>query len=48
MGLGFHIADFDIDAVVNNNLPFRIGYWLTGYQGFGDPPVYMLTTTYHF
>ncbi len=49
MGLGFHVGDFDIDAVVNNNLPFRIGYWLTGYQNNHDgPPVYMLSATYHF
>jgi hypothetical protein len=52
MGLGFHIGDFDIDAVVNNELPFKLGYWLTGYSGwdyyYGDVPIYMLTTTYHF
>jgi hypothetical protein len=50
MGLGFHVSDFDIDAVVNNNLPFRIGYWLTGYENnnYDGPPVYMLSATYHF
>ena len=49
MGLGFHVGDFDIDAVVNNNLPFRLGYWLTGYQNNSDgPPVYMLSAAYHF
>lgn len=50
MGLGFHVSDFDIDVVVNNNLPFRIGYWLTGYQPseYSGPPVYMLSATYHF
>lgn len=49
MGLGFHVGDFDIDAVVNNNLPFRVGYWLTGYQNNNDgPPVYMLSAAYHF
>jgi hypothetical protein len=49
MGLGFHVGDFDIDAVVNNNLPFRVGYWLTGYQNnYDGPPVYMLSATYHF
>ena len=49
MGLGFHVGDFDIDAVVNNNLPFRVGYWLTGYQNNSDgPPVYMLSAAYHF
>ena len=50
MGLGFHVGDFDIDAVINNNLPFRVGYWLTGYENndYDGPPVYMLSATYHF
>jgi len=54
MGLGFHVGDFDIDAVVNNSLPFRLGYWLTGFQpdyyneGWENAPVYMITGTYHF
>lgn len=49
MGLGFHVGDFDIDAVVNNNLPFRVGYWLTGYtNNYDGPPVYMLSAAYHF
>lgn len=51
MGLGFHIGDFDIDAYINNNLPFRLGYWLTGYQEYYneyDAPVYQLTALYHF
>lgn len=49
MGLGFHVGDFDIDAVVNNNLPFRVGYWLTGYENnYNGPPVYMLSAAYHF
>jgi hypothetical protein len=51
MGLGFHIGDFDIDAYINNNLPFRLGYWLTGFQEYynsEDPPVYMLSAMYHF
>jgi hypothetical protein len=51
LGLGFHVGDFDIDAVLNNDLPFRLGYWLTGFQPYSDwsdAPVYMITTTYHF
>ena len=49
MGLGFHVGDFDIDAVINNNLPFRVGYWLTGYSNdYSGPPVYLLSATYHF
>jgi len=52
MGLGFHVGDFDIDALVNPDLPFKVGYWLTGYsewnRGPYDVPVYMISTTYHF
>jgi len=52
MGLGFHIGDFDIDCVINNNLPYHMGYWLTGYQwdegGPKGEPIYMVTGTYHF
>lgn len=51
MGLGFHFGDFDVDAVISNDLPFNLGYWLTGYQGFDgyyDAPIYKLTAAYHF
>jgi len=51
MGLGFHVGDFDVDALISNDLPFNLGYWLTGYQGFDnsyDAPVYKLTAAYHF
>ena len=52
MGLGFHVGDFDIDALVNPELPFKVGYWLTGYSDWNnysyDVPVYMISTTYHF
>ena len=50
LGLGFHIGDFDIDMLVSPDLPFNIGYWLTGYQGMEgyDAPVYKITGLYHF
>jgi hypothetical protein len=52
MGLGFHVGDFDIDALVNPELPFQVGYWLTGYSDWNnyyyDVPVYMISSTYHF
>jgi len=51
MGLGFHIGDFDIDCVLNNGLPYRLGYWLTGYQPYDEidsQPLYMVTGKYHF
>jgi hypothetical protein len=52
MGLGFHIGDFDIDCLLNNNLPFRVGYWLTGYGGGYespmDAPILQISAKYHF
>lgn len=53
MGLGFHVGDFDIDCVINNELPYHMGYWLTGYggergEGYGNWPAYMITGVYHF
>lgn len=51
MGLGFHVGDFDIDALVNPDLPFKVGYWLTGYSewnNYEDVPIYRISTTYHF
>jgi hypothetical protein len=54
MGLGFHVGDFDIDCVINNELPYHMGYWLTGYgaEDIEDSndnwPAYMITGVYHF
>lgn len=53
LGLGFHVGDFDIDCLVNNNLPFRLGYWLTGfgggsYEGVQDAPIIQISGKYHF
>lgn len=55
MGLGFHLGDFDIDLLLNNEVPMHLGYWLTGYQpgdydeGYdNDLPIYMISATYGF
>ncbi len=50
MGLGFHVGDFNIDCLLNNDVPFHLGYWLTGYTPYDseDTPVYMITATYGF
>ncbi len=53
MGLGFRVGDFDIDVVINNELPYHMGYWLTGYgaedyEGDENWPAYMITGKYHF
>ncbi|UCG51889.1 MAG: hypothetical protein JSW58_17265 [Candidatus Latescibacterota bacterium] len=49
LGGGFHIGEWDIDAVFSHELPFRMGYWLTGYgAGDSDPPVMRASATYRF
>lgn len=49
LGAGFHIGEWDVDAVLSEDLPFRMGYWLTGF-GSGDDtaPVGRLSATYRF
>ena len=53
LGLGFHVGDFDIDLLVNNEAPFTMGYWLTGIQpgttvnSIGTP-IGMISATYSF
>ena len=47
MGLGFHVSDFDVDCVINNELPMNLGYWLTGSSNTMDP-VYTISALYHF
>jgi hypothetical protein len=49
LGGGFHLGEWDIDAVFSHELPFRLGYWLTGW-GVGDidPPVGRVSGTYRF
>jgi len=51
MGLGFHVGDWDIDCVLNNATPFRLGYWLTGMgQDESDDEVaaWIFSAKYHF
>lgn len=51
MGLGFHVGDWDIDCVLNNTTPFRLGYWLTGMgqdESDDEVAVWMLSAKYHF
>lgn len=49
LGLGFHLGEWDVDAVVSEDLPFRLGYWLTGYGvQDSDPPVARVSGTYRF
>ncbi len=53
MGLGFHLGDWDIDCVLNNATPFRLGYWLTGMGQREDDyddeiAMWMISAKYHF
>ncbi len=58
LGLGFHVGDFDIDCVLQRDVPFKMGYWLTGYQtndymyrdnGYGyGAPIGRISALYHF
>lgn len=52
LGVGFHVGDFDIDAMVNKEVPFSMGYWLTGFQPYNGydsgAPIGMISATYHF
>jgi len=51
IGLGFHFGDFDIDCVLNKDVPFSMGYWLTGFQNNYDAeetPIGMISAIYHF
>lgn len=47
MGLGFHVGDFDIDCLLNNDLPLHMGYWLTG-NNWGGIAMYSVSALYHF
>ncbi|MEJ2720590.1 MAG: hypothetical protein P8181_05550 [bacterium] len=49
LGGGFHVGEWDIDAVFSPEVPFRLGYWLTGYgAGNTEPPVGRVSATYRF
>lgn len=49
LGLGFHVAEWDIDLVLSEHTPFRLGYWLTGFgAGVQDAPVNRISATYRF
>lgn len=49
LGAGFHLGDWDIDALVHEETPFRLGYWLTGFGADdSDAPVTRISGTYRF
>ncbi len=38
LGCGFHVAEFDIDCELGPELPFSLGYWLTGHTAYPRYP----------
>ncbi len=48
LGLGFHVAEFDIDMQIGGDTPFNLGYWLTGYSQYNGAPVNRISAIYHF
>ena len=47
LGGGFHVGEWDVDAVFDPSMPFRLGYWLTGYSD-STPPIGRVSATYRF
>ena len=49
LGVGFHVAEWDIDLLVHEETPFRLGYWLTGFGAdVTASPVTRMSATYRF
>jgi hypothetical protein len=56
LGCGFHVAEFDVDCELGPELPFSMGYWLTGYTAYNNAyegyysnaPISRISATYHF
>jgi hypothetical protein len=49
LGAGFHLGEWDVDLVFSHEMPFRLGYWITGFGSFDpDPPVGRISGTYRF
>lgn len=49
LGLGFHLGEWDIDALLSHEAPFRVGYWVTGFGvNDGDPFITRVSGTYRF
>ena len=49
LGLGFHVGEWDLDALLSHEAPFRVGYWITGF-GVNDPDPFVgrVSGTYRF
>jgi hypothetical protein len=49
LGCGFNVAEWTIDLELAHETPFSLGYWLTGYSGFGSAgPVARISGVYNY
>jgi hypothetical protein len=49
LGCGFTIAEWTIDLEINEETPFNVGYWLTGYSNYGaGGPVGRISAVYNY
>jgi hypothetical protein len=44
LGVGFHIAEFDIDCELGPEAPFSLGYWMTGHTAYPNSGYPFATT----
>jgi hypothetical protein len=49
LGCGFNVAEWTIDLELAEETPFSLGYWLTGYNGYGSAgPVGRISAVYNY
>jgi hypothetical protein len=49
LGCGFNVAEWTIDLELADQTPFSLGYWLTGYNGYGpEGPVGRISAVYNY
>jgi hypothetical protein len=49
LGCGFNVAEWTIDLELAEETPFSLGYWLTGYSGYGSAgPVGRISAVYNY
>ncbi len=49
LGCGFNVAEWTIDLELAEETPFSLGYWLTGYEGYGPAgPVGRISAVYNY
>ena len=49
LGCGFNVAEWTVDLELAQETPFALGYWLTGYSGYGaGGPVGRISAVYNY